>query len=120
LEDNTITPKNVDISEGFRLDKKALQNHKLNVLLTEKIFDYLSDEDGFGGILIRLDFVVTQVGLQPNFNYDMFTWQSIYGSDKATCVAKSIDNVLRDIDILPTCNNRKVIHTVFLKTQAYK
>jgi hypothetical protein len=118
LDDSTIIPTKIIMSEGFILDKTVLQNHKLNVMLTEKIFDYLTDE--YGGNLIRLDFVITKVGLQDNFNADMFTWQSLYNSEKATCVSKSIENVLLDVDIVPTCHNRKVIHTVFLKTEAYK
>lgn len=124
LEDKTITPKNIDMSECFVLDKKALQNQKLNVYITNKIFDtdkeYITDPNGFGGNLIRLDFVVTKVGLQSNFNYDMFTWQSLWSTDKAICVAKSIDNVLHDFEIAPTCNDRKIIHTIFLRTEAYK
>lgn len=124
LDDKTITPKNIDMSECFRLDKKALKDHKLNVYLTEKIFDtdkeYLTDPNGFGGNLIRLDFVVKTVGLKSNFDFDMFTWQSLWSPDKATCVAKSIENVLHDVEIAPTANDRKIIHTVFLRTEAYK
>jgi len=118
LEDSTIKTNNIDMSEGFKLDKIALKNHKLNVFLTEKIFDFLINE--YDGNLIRLDFVITKVGLQDNFNYDMFTWQSLYNNEKAICVAKSIDNVLRDIEVVPTNKDRRIIHTVFIKTEAYK
>lgn len=124
LDDTTIARKDIDMSECFRLDKKALKDNKLNVYLTVKIFDsnkeYITDPNGFGGNLIRLDFVIKTVGLKPNFNFDMFTWQSLWSSDKATCVAKSIDNVLHDIEIAPTANDRKTIHTVFLKTEVFK
>jgi hypothetical protein len=108
----------IDMSEGFKLDKNALKNHKLNVLLTDKVFDYLTDE--YGGNLIRLDFVVTKVGLQDNFDYDMFTWQSLNNNEKAICVSKSIENVLYDVEIVPTSKDRKIIHTVFLRTESYK
>jgi hypothetical protein len=118
LEDSTITINNVDMSEGFKLDKNALKNHELNVLFTDKVFNYLTDE--YGGNLIRLDFVITKFGLQNNYNADMFTWQSLYSNDKAICVAKSIDNVLHDVEIVPTSKDRKIIHTVFLKTESYK
>lgn len=124
LDDKTIPRKDIDMSECFKLDKKVLQSHKLNVYLTEKIFNadknYISDPDKYGGNLIRLDFVVSKVGLQSNFNYDTFTWQSLWSPDKAICVAKSIENVLHDVEIAPTCNDRKIIHTVFLRTEAYK
>lgn len=124
LDDTTIARKDIDMSECFRLDKKALKDNKLNVYLTDKIFDsdkeYITDPNGFGGNLIRLDFVIKTVGLKPNFNFDMFTWQSLWSPDKATCVAKSIDNVLHDIEIAPTANDRKTIHTVFLKTEVFK
>ena len=124
LDSKNIKVNNIDMSECFRLDKKALKSHKLNVYLTQKIFDtgkeYITDPNGYGGNLIRLDFVVSKVGLQSNFNYDMFTWQSLWSPDKATCVAKSIENVLHDVEIAPTANDRKIIHTVFLRTEAYK
>ncbi|MDR0573069.1 MAG: hypothetical protein LBG96_03400 [Tannerella sp.] len=110
--------KAVEIKESFVPDKQALRNGKLNVFVTEKVFDYLTDE--YGGNLIRLDFVATQA-VPKDYNSDIFTWQSIYQSDKATCVSKSIENVLMDIGINPAkADNRKVIHTVFLKTEAYK
>ncbi|MDR2653178.1 MAG: hypothetical protein LBC68_12865 [Prevotellaceae bacterium] len=109
-------PAATNISDGFLIDKEALKSNKLNVLLTDKIFNYLTDE--FGGNLIRLDFVITKVGLKQ-YDANIFTWQSIYNSDLAICVAKSIDNALRDIEVVPTTNTRKVIHTVFLKTQSY-
>ncbi|MDR1593555.1 MAG: hypothetical protein LBS43_03585 [Prevotellaceae bacterium] len=109
-------PEAINISDGFLIDKDVLQSNKLNVMLTDKIFNYLTGE--FGGNLIRLDFVITQVGLQ-HYDADIFTWQSAYNSEPAICVAKSIDNALRDVEVVPTTNNRKVIHTVFLKTQSY-
>jgi hypothetical protein len=119
LGDSLVTPNIIDISDGFLIDEQALQDRKLNVMLTDKIFTsgYLTDE--FGGNLIRLDFVIAQVGLKP-YNSDMFAWQSLYNTEKAICVAKSIDNALRDIEVVPTSKSRNVIHTVFLKTQSYK
>ncbi len=119
LEDNNITAKDIDISDGFILDENDFQNHKLNVLLTEKIFTegYLSGE--FGGNLIRLDFVITNVGLKPYYNA-IFEWLSIWSPNQAICVSKSIDNALRDVNVTPTCSNRRVIHTLFIKTETYK
>ncbi|MDR2626450.1 MAG: hypothetical protein LBC40_00255 [Dysgonamonadaceae bacterium] len=114
-------PEAINISDGFLIDKDALQNHTLNVMLTDKIFNYLSYE--YGGNLIRLDFVITQIGLKMSYDPEMlhlFAWPSLYTSGEAICVAKSIDNVLRDIEIVPTGKDRRVIHTVFLKTAAYK
>jgi hypothetical protein len=116
LSEADVISEAVDISEGFMIDKESLQANKLNVMLTDKIFNYLE----CGGNLIRLDFVITQVGLKP-YEENIFTWQSLYNSNsKAICVAKSIDNALRDIEVVPTYKDRKVIHTVFLKTQSYK
>lgn len=108
--------RDVDVSAGFMLDMDALQNNRLNVLLTDKIFTegyLLSDE--LGGNLIRLDFVITEVGLQPYDNV-MFEWQSMWSTNTAICVSKSIDNALRDANVVPTCANREVIHTIFLQT----
>ena len=116
LDCEEIKPNDVDMSEGFSLDKDALKSRKLNVFLTDKIFKYLTSE--YGGNIIRLDFVVTKAGLQ-NYDSDMFSWQSLYNPDKATCVSKSIDNALHDIDIVPMSKDRRVIHTVIIKTEAY-
>ncbi|MDR2913253.1 MAG: hypothetical protein LBV74_00200 [Tannerella sp.] len=120
LEDNTIEVKDIDISDGFILDKNAFRNNKLNVMLTDKIFTegYLSDE--FGGNLIRLDFVIKEVGLTP-YDNTIFEWKSIWNyPEQAICVSKSIDNALRDVAVVPTNPNRRVIHTIFIKTEAYK
>lgn len=109
--------RDMDISDGFTLDQEAFQNNKLNVLLTDKIFTdgYLNNE--FGGNLIRLDFCLTNVkeGLLP-YDSTMFEWQSMWSSNTAICVSKSIDNALRDVNVVPTCANRRVVHTVFIQT----
>jgi predicted transcriptional regulator with HTH domain len=114
LNEAETVPETVDISDGFMIDKEALQANKLNVMLTNKIFNHLE----CGGNLIRLDFVITQVELKP-YDANIFTWQSLYNPTEAICVAKSIDNALRDIEVVPTYKDRRVIHTVFLKTQSY-
>jgi hypothetical protein len=119
LDDSTVTVKDIDISDGFMPDETALQNHKLNVMLTDKIFTAGYLDNGFGGNLIRLDFVITNAGLK-SYDSAMFEWQSIWSPNTAICVSKSIDNALHDINVIPTCSNRKVIHTVFLKTEEYK
>jgi hypothetical protein len=119
LEESTDPGKETNISDGFILDENALRNHKLNVMLTDKIFTdgYLSDE--FGGNLIRLDFLIARAGLKP-YDNTLFEWLSIWSPNTSICVSKSIDNALRDVAVIPTCPNRRLIHTVFLKTQAYK
>jgi hypothetical protein len=119
LNDSAVTATTIDISEGFKLDKDAFKNHKLNIMLTDKIFTegYLSD--AFGGNLIRLDFEITKAKLK-SYNPAMFGWQSIWSPDEAICVSKSVDNALRDVNVIPTCPNRRVIHTIFIKTESYK
>jgi hypothetical protein len=117
LEDSTITTEAIDMSEGFKLDKDSMKVNKLNVLLTDKVFQYLTDE--YGGNLIRLDFEITEVSLQ-NYEAEMFLWPSLNNNETAICVSKSIENVLHDVEILPTSKDRKVIHTVFIKTEAYE
>jgi hypothetical protein len=114
--DETVESKVVPIPDGFTIDKNALKNNKLNVFVTEKIFNYLTDE--YCGNLIRLDFVVTRVDVNP-YDKSMFTWKSMYAPGDATCVSNSIRNVLELGDISPG-ETRKVIHTVFIKTASYK
>jgi hypothetical protein len=111
LSDSSATPEAIDVSDGFVIDKLALQEGKLNVMLTEKIFNHLTSE--FGGNLIRLDFVITRAGIK-SYDANVFTWQSLCNAQEAICVKMSIDNALRDIEVIPI---NKVIHTVFLKTQ---
>lgn len=119
MDISTINPTEIDISNGFMLDKEALKGNKLNVLLTDKIFTdgYLLDKD-YGGNLIRLDFVITQVESNP-MNLNDFEWQSIWSTNNAICVSKSIDNAIRDVNVIPTSPNRRVIHTIFIKTESY-
>jgi hypothetical protein len=117
LDCTDLKPDDVDMSEGFMLDKDALRSRKLNVFLTDKVFNYLLPSE-YGGNLIRLDFVVTKAGLQ-NYDSDMFLWKSLYEDADAICVATSIDNVLHDVGIVPMSKDRRVIHTVFIKTEAY-
>lgn len=119
MDISTINPTEIDISNGFMLDKEALKGNKLNVLLTDKIFTdgYLLDKD-YGGNLIRLDFVITQVESNP-MNPNDFEWQSIWSTNNAICVSKSIDNAIRDVNVIPTSPNRRVIHTIFIKTESY-
>jgi len=118
LEDSTVTPIITDMSHGFRLDKDALQSNELKVFLTEKIFDHLTDE--YGGNLIRLDFAIKEIDLEP-FDTNMFTWQSLFNNGQAICVSQSIENALVDIEVLPhRAKNRRIIYTVFIKTEKYK
>jgi hypothetical protein len=106
----------IRIPDGFMLEKDALQNNRLNVMLTDRIFDYLNDE--FGGNLLRLDFAIKKVALKP-YDPAKFTWNSMDNSDEAICVAKSIENALKDVEVVPTSKDRRVIHTVFIKTESY-
>lgn len=116
LSDSLFTVDVINIPDGFMIDKDALRKNRINVMLTDRIFNYLTDE--WGGNLLRLDIVITQTGLKP-YDASVFTWQSLYNSTEAICVAKSIDNALRDVEVLPTYKDRRTIHTVFLKTQSY-
>lgn len=119
LEDSSVTANEINISDGFVIDKVALKSKKLNVSLTDKIFTegYLLDYE-YDGILIRLDFVITQIELNP-YESNVFEWQSIWSMNNAICVSKSIDNALRDINVIPTSPNRRVIHTIFIKMESY-
>lgn len=115
--DSVEITNDIDISSGFMLDKNAFKNHRLNVMLTDKIFTegYLNSD--FGGNLIRLDFVIANVGIE-SFDNKIFEWQSIWNTNQtAISVSKSIDNALRDINVIPS---GRIIHTIFIKTEAYK
>lgn len=116
LEDSTIQSHEINVSDAFILDKEALKNYKINVLLTNKIFSegYLWGKE-YGGNLIRLDFVIKQIELNP-INLNDFEWQSIWSPNRAICVSKSIDNALRDVNVIPSASDRNVIHTIFIKT----
>jgi hypothetical protein len=108
-----------DISEAFVVDEKALKNNIVNIYLTDKIFtnDFITAE--YGGNLIRLDFVIDQVSIQP-YNKTIFEWVSLYKNQTADCVSKSIENALMDVNVVPTNEKRRLLHTVFVKTATYK
>jgi hypothetical protein len=108
-----------DISEAFVVDEKALKINLINIYLTDKIFtnDFINAEHG--GNLIRLDFVIDQVSIQP-YDKSTFEWISLYKNETATCVSNSIENALMDVNVVPTNEKRRLIHTVFIKTGSYK
>jgi len=119
LEDSAVTPKSTDMSDGFRLDRDALKNNELKVFLTNRIFNHLTDNP-YCEILIRLDFAITDAAIKP-FDADMFTWKSMFVNDEAICVSKSIENALTDLEVVPhKAVDRRIIHTVFIKTVTYK
>jgi hypothetical protein len=111
--------KGKDISAAFVVDENALKNNLINVNLTDKIFnnDFINAEHG--GNLIRLDFVIDQVSIQP-YDKSIFEWVSLYKNETAICVSKSIENALLDVNVIPSNEKRKLIHTVFIKTTSYK
>jgi len=118
LDCDSIQPDSVNISEGFSVDKNALQNRELKVFLTDRIVNYLTDE--YSGHLIRLDFVITEVEIQP-VPTELFKWQSLFNNGEAICVSQSIVNALHDVEVVPhRAKERRIIHTVFLKTEKYK
>lgn len=115
IEDSLITPNIIDMSEAFTLDKNDLKNKKLSVFVNDKIFNYLNDEDGN---LIRLDFVVKEARIR-NYDEQMFIWKSQTNNEDADCIKNSIEYLLIDKEIVPTTKDRRIIHTIFLKTECY-
>jgi hypothetical protein len=111
-----------DISEAFIIKPNPIQNNDLiNIYLTDKIFEdgfLYTEDDKLGGNLIRLDFVIDQVSLKP-YDPSIFEWNSLYKNKTAICVSLSIDNALLDINVAPSNEKRKIIRTVFIKTQNY-
>jgi hypothetical protein len=107
-----------DISAAFVIDEKALKMNLIHVYLTDKIFtnDFINAEHG--GNLIRLDFVIDHVSIQP-YDKTIFEWISPYKNQTAICVSKSIENALLDINVVPSNERRKLLHTVFIKTSSF-
>ncbi len=121
LDISSINQNEINISDGFILDKNALKNNIIKVMLTDKIFTngYLFDKK-YGNNLIRLDFVITEFEWQQDYESADFEWQSIWSkNNNSICVSKSIENALQDEEVVPTSPNRRVIHTIFLKMAAY-
>ena len=110
--------KGMDISAAFIVGDKALQKNLINIYLTDKIFtaDFINAD--YGGNLIRLDFVIDQASILP-YDKTIFDWASLYKNEAAICVSKSIENVLRDVNIIPSNEKRRLIHTVFIRTASY-
>lgn len=116
---NKKSIKGKDVSSAFVVDKNALKKNLINVYLSDKIFtnDFLNAEHG--GNLIRLDFVIDQVSIQP-YNKTIFEWVSLYKNEPAICVSKSIENVLTDLEVVPSNEKKRLIHTVFINTASYE
>jgi hypothetical protein len=110
--------KGKDISAAFVIEEKALKKNLINVHLTDKMFsnDFINAEHG--GNLIRLDFVIDKVNLQP-YDKTIFEWVSLYKNNTAICVSKSIENALLDANVIPSNEKRRLIHTVFIKTASF-
>lgn len=117
--DQKIIISGKDISEAFVVGEKALKNNLINIFVTDKIFSNNFLTAYHGGNLIRLDFVIDQISLQP-YDKTIFEWLSLYKSETAICVSKSIENALLDVNVIPSNEKRKLIHTVFIKTASYK
>lgn len=123
LSDSTMSEQSIDMSNAFMLDKEALKRNIIDVLVTDKIFTdgYLMGKE-YGGNLIRLDFVIpdnNQSVHLKEYDSSVFQWQSVWVPETAICVSRSIDNALRDANVVPSSPNRRVIHTVFIKTSYY-
>jgi hypothetical protein len=84
--------------------------------ITEVDNDFTNDT--YEGNLIKIDFLINSVNIQPYYE-KIFQWLSLYRNDTAICVSKSIDNAIRDVDVIPSNPKRRVIHTVFLKTASF-
>lgn len=109
----------MDISEAFVVDEIDFKKNLINIFVTDKIFSNNFLTADHGGNLIRLDFVIDQISLQP-YDKTIFEWLSLYKSETAICVSKSIENALLDVNVIPSNEKRKLIHTVFIKTASYK
>ena len=107
-----------DISEAFIIDKNALKSNIINIYLNDKIFtnDYITSE--YGGNLIRLDLLIDQISIN-SYDKTIFEWNSLYKKQTAICVSKSIENTLKEPDVIPINKKRRLIHTIYLKTTGY-
>jgi hypothetical protein len=63
--------------------------------------------------------VIDQVSIKP-YDKSIFEWNSLYKNQTAICVYKSIENALMDVNVVPTNDKRRLIHTIFIKTGCYK
>jgi hypothetical protein len=117
IEDSTLSPDVINITDGFVLDTVSLKNNELNVKINGKIFAFLNNE--FGGNLLRLDFVIKSAKNKPV--NAVFSWDSMSKPNtKNISVQESIKQAIDNPDTNPAKQNNGIIHTLFIKTESYK
>lgn len=119
--DPNLNGDTFDVSDAFDVELSPQKN--ISIFLNKNIFSakhLYSANDGFDGNLIRIDIIADSSSINP-YDETIFQWESVRNGKKtgktATCVSLSIDNVLKDIEIVP---DGKVIYTVYIQTPSYK
>ena len=113
-----------NISDAF--DIKITSDKTIEVYLNKKIFEekhLYSDDEGFSGNLIRLDFEVSENGysIKP-YDSEVMEWISARKNTRgknANCVSLSIENAVTDKSVAPSAPQNKLLYTIFIQTKSY-
>ena len=119
--DNKFKKESRDISDAF--DVKLSPQKEVSLFLNKNIFSVnhlFSSKDGFDGNLIRIDIIADNSTINK-YDETIFQWNTVIKGKPtgktAVCVSLSVDNVLKDIDIVP---DGKILYTVYLQAPSFK
>ncbi len=120
-DDDELNDSPFDISDAF--DVKINAQNEISIFFNKNIFSakhLYSSKEGFEGNLIRIDLAVGNSKIEE-YDETVFQWGCVQRrrltGQTATCVSLSIDNVLKDVDIVP---DGRTIYTIFLQVPSFK
>lgn len=113
-----------DISDAFDVKK---DHDVVQLFVNKKILNerhLFSEDDGFMGNLIKIEFLVADGGCKmKESDLSQLEWTSARpgaNGKKATCVSLSMDNALKDANVVPYAPQNRVLYTIFLQTESKK
>ena len=119
--DDKYNENPLDISDAF----EVLMNDKneISIFLNKNIFSnkhLYHNKEEFDGNLIRIDLIVDNSSVNK-YDKTVFQWNSVQKGKQteqiAICVSLSLDNVLKDIDIVP---DGDTLYTIYIQTPSFK
>lgn len=120
-KDDGLNDSPLDISDAFEVKMNAEKEISIffnKNILSNKCLYY--NKEGFEENLLRVDLVV-DISEIKKYDETVFQWNSIQkgkSTDQISiCVSKSIENVLKDIEIVP---DGRVLYTIYIQTPSFK
>lgn len=120
-EDKSLNAEPIDISDAFEVKLNAQK--EISILLNKNILStriLYNSKEGFEGNLIRLDLIAANTSIKK-YDEKVFQWITVQRGKPtgkiANCVSLSLDNVLKDIEIIP---DGRTLYTIYIQTPSFK